>query len=109
MAGVFAAGFCVFAAWVLVLPPFRTAPVFYANVMGGREVYPCAAGSIPLPVRFSPDGLTAWVTFRGSELRLPYARSNGFEDSYRTGPWELTMDPEVNFWGPGGMRLFCGG
>ena len=87
----------------LVLP---RSPTFFANVEGGRETYQCANGE-RLPVEFSQDGHRAKVQYRGRTLDLVFTGDDWFDDAYRAGEWRLYLDPEANFYGPGGLHLIC--
>jgi hypothetical protein len=96
-------------AYCLDLPPFESGPVYWENVEGGAQVYGCNGGGLgapTLPIRFSQQGRIATITVHGRDVPLRYAGSEWLaEDVYRSGPWKLTLDPEANLDGPGGLHF----
>jgi hypothetical protein len=88
------------AAYVLDLPPLAS-PTFYE---AGRRAYWCEGGTrFLLPITFTEDGLTAVVEIGSSKVPLHFSRT-AVGDTYKGDGWVLTLDPDANLSGPGGVR-----
>ncbi|OWK28558.1 hypothetical protein [Sphingomonas mucosissima] len=94
------------AAWMFELPPFKGSPTFYENVATSGQSYTCKGGQQPsMFIRFEEEGEVAVVSAAGRNLRLPYKGGDFMADTYESGPWRLTLDPEANLTGPRSVRF----
>ena len=104
--GLVAAALYLGIAWLFGLPPLTAGPSYYTAAPPSGRIYLCGApeGQV-LTIRFADDGRTANVQVGPKRLRLTFAGTTGWTERFKADGWTLTLDPEANLSGPGGIRF----